>query len=217
MCGPIVLCLGTDRARVAAYNMGRLFAYAALGALAGALGNGALIALRERTWLSAASLAFMGLSLILIGARVWSKRPLHLPLPASLLRAQARAFRALQGRRLPRSLAVFLGGSLSIFLPCGHLYAFALGAAASGSAIKGILFMGFFWLGTVPALGLGAHGLRRLLKPGLAQGPRWAGALLVLAGLISVGAFATQLRGHGQATAPGAADGAPAAFVPRCH
>ena len=40
MCGPIVLCVGRAAADHLAYNAGRIFTYSALGALAGAAGQG---------------------------------------------------------------------------------------------------------------------------------------------------------------------------------
>src|SRR5690606_18807129 len=52
--------------------------------------------------------------------------------------------------------AALLGVSTGL-LPCGWLYAFALSAAATGSARDGALVMAAFWLGSVPALvGVGA-------------------------------------------------------------
>src|SRR5690606_10362020 len=43
-------------------------------------------------------------------------------------------------------------GLLSALLPCGWLYAFVLGAAATGSALAGALVLLTFWSGTVPIL-----------------------------------------------------------------
>jgi sulfite exporter TauE/SafE len=52
-------------------------------------------------------------------------------------------------RPLKRSVAI---GLLSVFLPCGWLYMFAITAAGSGSALWGAGIMVAFWLGTVPVL-----------------------------------------------------------------
>jgi sulfite exporter TauE/SafE len=51
---------------------------------------------------------------------------------------------------------------LTAFLPCGWLYAFAIVAAGSGSALWGAAIMIAFWLGTVPvlaSLGIGVQTL----------------------------------------------------------
>ncbi len=54
--------------------------------------------------------------------------------------------------RQPIAIRGLLTGMLTVLLPCGWLYIFALAAAGSGSAIQGALLMAAFWLGSVPAL-----------------------------------------------------------------
>lgn len=201
MCGPIALAIGTSRRALAAYSFGRLVSYAGVGAAFGGLMGGLLggfsdtmsEAARPRLWLSVAALAATSASLLWAGARAWRGRAL----PFSwrpLEKARSAAWHGLRAGRLPKASAAFFGGMMSAFLPCGHLYAFAAAAAASGGAVSGALLMASFWLGTLPMMGAAVFGLRRLLAPGLASGPKWAGALLIAAGLLSVGAFAHRLR-----------------------
>jgi sulfite exporter TauE/SafE len=58
---------------------------------------------------------------------------------------------ALGMQALPRAALV---GLLTVFLPCGWLYLFAIAAAGTGSPWWGAAVMGAFWLGTVPVLSL---------------------------------------------------------------
>ncbi len=193
MCGPLALGLGPNRAALLAYNLGRFFSYAALGAIAGGLGSKALSGLQSSAWASTLFLLFLSALLIWMGVRTWNGKALHFRLPRRLERVQTLAWRRLRLSSLPTWATAFSGGIFTILLPCGHLYAFALGAAATGSTIKGVVFMSFFWLGTVPALGIGVQ----VFRSGIARSPihrgRLMGTLLVLAGLISVGSFANRL------------------------
>lgn len=104
-------------------------------------------------------------------------------------------------------------GLLTPFLPCGHLYAFFIGAAATGRAWAGALFMLLFWLGTLPALGFGSRWIYRLLEPGLKKFPKLAGSLFLIAGLLSLLAFSRQVlnkndhsHAHHESDATGTSD-----------
>ena len=95
-----------------------------------------------------------------------------------------------------------LTGLMSIFLPCGHLYTFALGATATGSAVRGAAMMFAFWLGTLPALGFGVHILKRnLVRLGPAR-YRIAALILVTTGLLSLGNFAAELYKSSSSESP---------------
>lgn len=87
--------------------------------------------------------------------------------------------------------ATFAGGT-TILLPCGHLYGFLLGAAATGSALTGAIFMFAFWLSTVPALVIGPVLAKPLMK--FKTAPRIAGLILAITGLISLASFASNIR-----------------------
>lgn len=99
----------------------------------------------------------------------------------------AAAMRALLKSKNP-GVPVTLG-VINGFLPCPLVYAFAAMAAASGSAISGMLTMAAFGLGTFPAmLFMGSAG--RAFSLGLRQnGVRLAG------GFVFVFGFVTVLRG----------------------
>ncbi len=92
---------------------------------------------------------------------------------------------------LPKQFLIFASGLFTVFLPCGHLYGFVLGAAAAGSATRGGLFMFVFWLSTVPALGFGTRFLQLWLGH---RSKRLAGAILIVAGIYSLATFASHLH-----------------------
>ncbi len=209
MCGPWV-AFGTGQAARApvmwAYHAGRLLIYAALGFVAGSAGAAVDLAAARAGMPEVAALCA---ALLMI---VWGSMGLARALGARL--PQALAPRFLQrllfaGTRhlgsKPPWLRGALLGLLSALLPCGWLYAFAITAAGTGAAYRGVLVMLAFWLGTVPMLvGLGAV-VRRLSRPLAARVPAVAAALVILVGLVGVAN-----RYHALRAAP---SGAP----PACH
>jgi sulfite exporter TauE/SafE len=176
MCGPFVLtqvAADADRgfaggrlerlsgAALLPYHLGRLLGYGTLGAVAGA-SSGLLAHGAGARALLAVPLGLAALVLLRVAfARFFSA---SLPAPAAPGWLQARLgslLAAPQGRR-----GVLLGLLLSA-LPCGLLYAAVAGAAASGSALGGVLAMLAFVLGTVPALvGVGLLGRLFLRQAG---------------------------------------------------
>ena len=175
------------------YQSGRLFGYAAAGALAGGLGSGVLnlftpdIALALARWLQALMLILLGSYL----SGVW-RAPL-----ASVERWGGRVWRAMAPLRA-RLLPVHgIGGAVRMgllwgFLPCGLVYSALALSLGSGSAVAGALTMLAFGLGTLPAMVLIStlaarvtlsatnHALRRV-----------AGVLIIISG-IAMGLHAAQ-------------------------
>lgn len=156
MCSPFVLFVsrrhvspeGGRRAAFAAqlwYTVGRVLAYAALGALAGALGGavelaGALLGLQR------AASVVAGAALV-----VWAAVSLAdlAPRADGGGRLFGRVAGALGGRvpGHPLATGLFLG-----LLPCGLLYSAVLAALARGGALDGAAALALFGLGTAPAL-----------------------------------------------------------------
>jgi uncharacterized protein len=79
-----------------------------------------------------------------------------------------------------RSLAL---GILTPLLPCAWLMSFTAGASLTESTIKGALFMGVFWLGTIPALAIFPVIRKVLSQKAGRQMNRLAGGLFVVAAL----------------------------------
>jgi sulfite exporter TauE/SafE len=160
MCGPLVaLYAGADaapraaRLGHAAYNLGRLVAYALLGAAAGLAG--ALLDLGGRlAGIQSAAAIVGGLTLAAFGlhalAAALHLRVPRLEAPRVLRAAAARAAAGLHATSIPKRAAAL--GLLSGLLPCGWLWAFLATAAGTGAALHGAALMAVFWVGTLPAL-----------------------------------------------------------------
>ena len=155
MCGGIVGALrgagsGRQPRLAVAYNLGRLFSYTALGALAGALFAFDSASAGTR-YLALQALGC--LALVLAGLRL-----ANLPLPLGPLEHLARPatrFLSAQTRRLlpldcvPRAL---LAGAVWGLLPCGLVYSMLAVGASTGTAWQGALTLLAFGLGTQPGM-----------------------------------------------------------------
>ena len=206
MCGPLVMNFANTRKRLAIYQLGRGLSYMLAGAMAGAVGHSTLMPIIPN-WISSLTIVLIALLLIYNGLNTWLGHSPHVQLPRSLSKILTNATQLVWKNtklksRGPKSLSTtLLAGAMTVFLPCGHLFTFLIGAMATGSAFKGALFMTAFWIGTVPALGLGAGILGRWLNFNSAAQAKSAGAMLMAAGLLSLGAFYWQPTPHLASTA----------------
>jgi uncharacterized protein len=154
MCAPFVMLVsrryGTPEGRHAPlaahlwYSGGRLTTYAALGAIAGALGGlvqmaGALVGVQRTTAIVAGAVLVVSGALSLV--------PLSSAgIPGTWVsRATARLHGRVPGH--PWTMGLVLG-----LLPCGLLYSALVAAMTRGGALSGAAAMAAFGLGTVPAL-----------------------------------------------------------------
>lgn len=171
----------------AAYNFGRLFSYALLGAVAGAAGAG-LDRAGAVAGLARPAAVVAGTLLILWGAASLAAalgvRIPMLDVPPALASRVARAVRSVQER--PPAVRAFAIGALSAALPCGWLYAFVATAAAAGSALAGATVMAAFWLGTVPLMAAVGLGAQRLLGRFRRRLPLVTASVLVILGVLTV-------------------------------
>jgi sulfite exporter TauE/SafE len=195
MCGAFVcFYAGAPAARTiprawaphAAYNLGRLVSYTALGAIFGAVGAG-IDRMGALAGITRAAAILAGSAMILWGvATLLAHHGVRLPavgfegmrprLGAVLLRI--RGWSATN-----RAAATGLVTSL---LPCGWLYAFATVAAATGSAPRGVLIMFVFWAGTLPmmlAVGMGAQRLLGRFRVAL---PTLSAVTVVVIGVLAI-------------------------------
>ncbi|MBK6945690.1 MAG: sulfite exporter TauE/SafE family protein [Flavobacteriales bacterium] len=153
MCGPIALAVPSPapgwRARLSStliLNSGRLLTYMLLGVAFGAFGKALELAGLQRTTTIVAGTILL-ISVIVPGLfERWS--------PTGSIALFIGRMRSLLARNLKRTApeALFLTGSLNGLLPCGLVYAAALGAATFGTVWQRALFMALFGLGTWPAL-----------------------------------------------------------------
>jgi Uncharacterized conserved protein len=150
MCGPLAMALPVTggsavsfAAGRAAYNLGRVLTYCALGIVFGLLGKTFWLAGVQR-WASIA----LGV-LLLVG--LFSSRKLAVWQPVTALVGWLKVRMAGMLRR--RSFAsLTLLGSLNGLLPCGLVYVAGAGATTSGDVLGGAGFMAAFGAGTVPMM-----------------------------------------------------------------
>lgn len=153
MCGPIALAVPSPSSRWSArlwstliLNSGRLFTYAMLGVAFGAFGAGLRLAGLQQGVSIVAGVVLL-LSVALPGM-------LERWLPQGRLSVFIGRLRSILGRNLRRTApeALFFSGALNGLLPCGLVYAAAIGSTATGTLSAGVAFMVAFGLGTWPAL-----------------------------------------------------------------
>lgn len=172
MCGPIALAVPVGAGKHARLtstlllNTGRITSYALLGLAFGSMGTGLRLAgLQQGVSLVAGALLLLSAALPGLVERLGVQGRLGM----LLSRLRGRLARNLR-RTAPE--AIFLSGMLNGLLPCGLVYAAAIGSAALGSPMGSMAFMVLFGMGTWPALfavrlsgGLvGAHWRSRLQK-----------------------------------------------------
>lgn len=189
MCGGFV-CFYAAESRVtpiahAAYNLGRLASYLALGALAALLGVGANKA-GTLVGISYAAAVLSGILMVAWGAAalVRSTRGRK----AVLAKTSAGLSVALLARArrwpvVPRALAT---GLITTLLPCGWLYAFVAAAAGTGSLWGAWLVMFLFWLGTIPAMVMVGMTVRKVAGPLRQRLPVLTAVAVMLIGLMSI-------------------------------
>lgn len=204
MCGPLVAAYAAAQGRgrrLAAlpahltYHAGRLTTYAALGLGLGLLGSATRLT---------GSAAFQGGLSLLVGVLMLALSlglagwlPTQRWVESSRLGgAVARRARGLLGTR--RHGGRFLLGVANGLLPCGPVYAMALGTVTAAKPLLGAGAMAMYGFGTVPVLvaaGLGAGRLGPVLQKRFNR----AGSLLVLVigiQLMLRGAAALEWVGH---------------------
>ena len=155
MCGGFVaFYAGTGDGRAglshAAYNLGRLAAYAVLGALAGALG----VALDPRGphRRPARGGRDGGAPHRALGnARFSRPRGAHGKSPAAVRPQRCRGRGVARVARQPPATRALVVGLLTGFLPCGWLYAFVVTAAGTGGPSPRRGMMAVFWPGPCPS------------------------------------------------------------------
>lgn len=161
---------------VVQFQLAKLAAYTALGAVLGAFGAQMTSRVQGMTMLAAA--AFM----VVVALQQYDAHPALRRIAFQPPKRAQRAIRAFTRRG--DALGPWLLGAATVLIPCGVTLAMEGLAIASRSAVRGAAIMGVFTLGTAPlflALGMFATGLSgaayRLFKP-LA-----AAALVVVAAL----------------------------------
>lgn len=190
MCGPFALAIGSaaprwraNLQRQSCYSAGRIFTYAALGAVVAFAG--ARLAAALPGWANVpAVLAITAGGLLVVQGLLAAG-----VLPAGAVRGAAAcpgaaAFRSLLTGR--NAIDVFVAGIFTGLLPCGLLYGMLALAASTHDVPRGLATMVAFGLGTVPAMvaaGLGGSLLGLAARRRLHSLAAWC---LVVTGVISI-------------------------------
>lgn len=203
MCGPFLAfaAAGSDptvpRWRVAGgYHLGRLTAYAMLGAMAGALGagvervGGAFGISRLAAIVAGVVMVAWGMDTIL--AHLGHRSRFHPP--AALARALGRV--AQRVARMPGTLRAAVTGLATALLPCGWLYAFVAAAGGTGSPGRAVIVMLIFWTGTLPLMAMLGLGLQRLGGPLRRSLPLVTACVVVAIGLLTIAGRLRTSLGH---------------------
>lgn len=179
MCGPIVVATNKNYLENGLYHLGRLFGYLVLGGLVGLLGR-EVVGFFPHSFAALVAPIFLGVTFVLMGIFLIRKKRFHFPLPNFVAEPFQKVVKLKKERNLP--LFSLLIGFNSIFLPCGWLYGFVIGAAAADDLTTSLLIMFMFWLGTVPTLFLTPVLFQKVLAPIKQKFPLVAGLILILAG-----------------------------------
>lgn len=190
----------------ALYNLGRLFSYALLGAIAGSLGTGvtqlgALAGVRDLATIASGSLMVIWGVSTLAGqyrTRTGAVRISNSRAPQPLQKLLGHLLRSV--REQPVAIRAAITGVVTTLVPCGWLYVFVVAAGGAGSAPNGALLMTIFWLGNVPALVAVGVGAQRLFGPLRQRLPALSAVAVVCMGALAISGhlfFATaSYHGH---------------------
>lgn len=154
MCGPIAIALpviGDSQLKIFAgrvlYNLGRVFTYAAMGALFGLFGQ-RLVLFGLQQYLS---IAFG----VIILVYVLTPRKIKTKIAGTFFYRGATNFLKSQFSKLiskKSNSSLFTIGLLNGLLPCGFVYVGIAGSISTGSVLGGTIYMALFGLGTFPVM-----------------------------------------------------------------
>jgi uncharacterized protein len=190
MCGPLACALmpvrgdRSDAATVSTvYHLSRMAGYAALGALAGAVGSAPL------QWISHSAFKWLPWLLVVFFLALALRWDRYLPRIAGLGRITWKLQGWMRGR--PRSEAAAALGFATPLLPCGPLYFIVALAVLSGSALRGVEVMLAFGLGTVPLLWLAQTQFQWVRQK---LSPLWLDRVRIGLALVTAAAISWRLR-----------------------
>ena len=154
MCGPIAFMLPVDRtntfkkiSQITIYHIGRLISYGIIGLVFGLVGK-SLYIFGIQQQLSIAIGVLMIIT-VLIPYKTFSKFNFSKPVFKLISKVKSALGKALQKKTADTFLTI---GFLNGFLPCGLVYMALFAAIATGSTLRGSLYMIIFGLGTIPLM-----------------------------------------------------------------
>ena len=184
MCGPLAMALPSNDVRIrfvagrVLNNVGRAVTYAALGLVFGLAGRSVVLAGFQRGLSIAVGVVLLGWLVVRANRR-------QFPAAESFLPQLIAPLKSVLGNQLRRRslAALFAVGLLNGLLPCGLVYLALAGAAGTGHATGGALFMLVFAAGTLPMM-LAISMFGHVLQAGLRL--KFQRAIPVLVAIIAV-------------------------------
>ncbi len=154
MCGPIAFMLPVDRTnnlkkfgQIFIYHLGRLLAYGIIGLVFGILGKGLyLFGIQQKLSII---IGIVMVVIVMIPYKIFNRYNFSRPVLGLISKVKNHLGLALKKQGPDTFLSI---GFLNGFLPCGLVYMGLLGALGMGDAVKGMLFMVLFGLGTIPLM-----------------------------------------------------------------
>ncbi len=154
MCGPIAFMLPVDRTnnlkkfgQIFIYHLGRLLAYGIIGLVFGILGKGLyLFGIQQKLSII---IGIAMVVIVMIPYKIFNRYNFSRPIMGLISKVKNKLGLALKKQGPDTFLSI---GFLNGFLPCGLVYMGLLGALGMGDAVKGMLFMVLFGLGTIPLM-----------------------------------------------------------------
>ncbi len=198
MCGPILLTVnkfGSDRrqdavARIVVYQIGRVAAYATLGAAAGYTGSTIASSGFSRVLAGIAGVLLLAVAVGMTVRSFW--QPVASRWSSLVMRVGLAAMRLVRTHPVRGHMSL---GFAHALLPCGPLYSAIAASALLGSVSDAVLFMASFGIGTAPLL-LGVAVSPALIPPRVRRPLRFAAPVLIaLAGSLLI---ARGIRPSGQ-------------------
>jgi sulfite exporter TauE/SafE len=184
MCGPLAAFAHSKSRSLWPYQWGRLFSYLLLGAFGSFLGSLFTIQVAN-PYFSLVPAILMALFFVYWGLILRKGMAMHLPLPKFISRLYQR-FSKKHAFKSDGTGSFFLG-LFSIFLPCGLLYGVVLTMATFQQIWIGVVALFFFWLGTMPAMGLAPAAFQKVLNPFFKKYPKFSGHFMISVGVLTLG------------------------------
>jgi sulfite exporter TauE/SafE len=200
MCGGLVTALTRSKSGILSYHIGRLLGYVTLGIVIPLLGIEAL-GIRDNKYLSLFAAGTLGLTFIFIGLKSIFKWQMSFKFHTKLEGLNQSIWRGLFAKLGQRDLLrSFLGGSASVFLPCGLLWTVIILSLTATSPLSSLGFIISFWAGTTPALSFAPGLIQKFLIPLQKRLPRTVPIFFILIGIVTIStrvyALYNQAGGH---------------------
>lgn len=182
MCGGIVFIVNDSISTTLLYHIGRLISYLSLTAIITLVGQTLLPSMNSNILALMAPIS-IGIIFISMGIIILRGRTLHIKLPHFTTLLLKKSVSSNKESKNTRALVI---GLTSVFLPCGWLYGFVFGAAATQDLKISIFMIFTFWLGTLPLLTLAPNIIQKILAPLKRKSPKFASLILIAAGTYTI-------------------------------